>query len=81
MSNFRTLFLAIACTASLTAPSFAMPGGEHMMDHKMSAKDMKKMKTCKAMAPAAAMKDKKCAKLMKAQPMMNHDMPMHDDKM
>jgi hypothetical protein len=68
----KTLFAA----ALLTLPALsalAMPGGDHMMGHKMSAKSMKKLTACKAMDHTMAMKDKRCAKLMNAEAM-----PMHD---
>jgi hypothetical protein len=74
MSYFPKLVLTSALLALPALPALAMPGGDHMMGHKMSAKDMKKLTSCKAMDHAMAMKDKRCAKLMKAEAM-----PMHGE--
>ena len=49
---------------------------------KMSAADMKTMKTCKAMSSDKMMKNKACAKMAKAHPdMMKSDAMMKNDSM
>lgn len=70
-SLFAVATFAIAIPATATSHK-----GDHKMEHKMSAKDMKKMKSCKAMDHAMAMKDKRCAKMM-----MEHDAMAPKDAM
>lgn len=71
--------LASAVLATALPASAASHKGDHMMAHKMSAKDMKKMESCKAMDHAMAMKDKRCAKLMmQHDAMAPHDAMSHD---
>ncbi len=70
MKNSQIKILATIALLMPAIPALAMPGGEHMMkEHKMSKQDMKKLTACKAMDHAMAMKNKRCAKLMKDESM------------
>ena len=62
-----TLMLALFAGAlTLSAAASAAPEGDHMMgDHKMSPKAMQAMHRCEAMPHEKAMKNKKCAAMMK----------------
>ena len=83
-----TLLGLCAVSLSAAAPAFAqdaMASHDNMASHdqmasggmKMSAADMRKMKSCNAMSHDAMMKNAGCAKMMKAHP----DMMKQDDMM
>ena len=78
----KILSLAALMSATMLiaiAPATAtMKKGAHKMEHKMSAKEMKKMESCKAMDHAMAMKDKHCAKMMEHDAMAPKDAMGHD---
>ena len=71
-----TTLISAAMLIAITPATAATHRGDHKMTHKMSAKDMKKMESCKAMDHAMAMKDKRCAKMM-----MEHDAMAPKDAM
>ena len=80
MKNSLKMF--VAAVALLPAlPAFAMPDGDKMMEHKMSAKQMKQLGACKAMPHEKAMKSARCTKLMKAEEMSMHKDAMEGDAM
>jgi hypothetical protein len=74
MIQLKSAALGLALLAFAGGSAVAMPDGAM---HKMSAKHMKKMKSCQAMDHDMMMKNKGCMKMMKMHP----DMMKGDDGM
>ena len=79
MIQLKSAALGLALLAFAGGSAVAMPDGDM---HKMSAKHMKKMRSCKAMDHDMMMKNRGCMKMMKMHPdMMKDDGMMKKDDM